>query len=326
MELIDRRAFLNRVIVPLAVRIAAKPFLCLPESMEQGSRPTAHFPAVARERIAIASYPFREFILGKSHPDSPPRTKMALKDFPAHVVSKFAIHRIEPWSEHFLSLESSYLEDLRNAAGRAGVSFANIAADGDHSLYSDEAEQRERASRFYKQWIDVAAALGSPSVRTNISAVHDAKPDARSLAERLKPIAEYAASRTIVVHLENDNPVSEDPFVLVEVLDRVNSPWLRALPDFGNSLGALPAEEAYRGLDQMFARSYGISHVKNLITSQSGATVPVDMERVFALAAKHNYKGYFSMEWDTEGDVYQGTSKLIATTLKNISQKKGEAL
>ena len=321
MKLIDRRAFLNSVIVPLAVRIAANPFPCLPEAMRQESRPTVHFPAAARERIAIASYPFREFILGKSDPAAPPGAKMALKDFPAHVVSKFAISKIEPWSEHFLSLESFYLEDLRSSAGKAGVSFANIAADGESSLYSDEAGQRERALRFYKQWIDVAAALGSPSVRTNISAVHDAKPDARSLAERLKPIAEYAASRTIVVHLENDNPVSEDPFVLVEVLDRVNSPWLRALPDFGNSLGALPAEEAYRGLDQMFARSYGISHVKNLITSQSGATVPVDMERVFALAAKHNYKGYFSMEWDTEGYVYEGTSKLIATTLKNISQK-----
>jgi sugar phosphate isomerase/epimerase len=280
-----------------------------------------HFPAAARERIAIASYPFRDFILGKSDPASPPRAKMALKDFPAHVVSKFAIHKIEPWSEHFLSLESSYLEDLRRSAGNAGVGFANIAADGDHSLYSDQAGQREYASRFYKQWVDVAAALGSPSVRTNISPVHNTKPDARSLAERLKPIAEYAASRNIVVHLENDNPVSEDPFVLVEVLDRVNSPWLRALPDFGNSLGALPPEEAYRGLDQMFARSYGISHVKNLIMSQAGTTVPVDMERVFALAAKHNYKGYFSMEWDTEGYVYEGTSKLIATTLKNISQK-----
>jgi len=321
MKLIDRRAFLNSVIVPLAARIATNPFPCLPEAMGQESRPTVHFPAAPRERLAVASYPFREFILGKSDSAAAPRSKMALKDFPAHVVSKFAISKIEPWSEHFLSLESFYLEDLRSAAGKAGVSFANIAADGDRSLYSDEAEQRERASHFYKQWIDVAATLGSPSVRTNISPVHNAKPDARNLAERLKPIAEYAASRRVVVHLENDNPVSEDPFVLVEVLDRVNSPWLRALPDFGNSLGALPAEEAYRGLDQMFARSYGISHVKNLITSQTGTTVPVDMERAFALAAKHNYKGYFSMEWDTEGDVYEGTSKLIATTLKDISQK-----
>src|SRR5262249_43556641 len=152
-----------------------------------------------------------------------------------HVVAKFDIRKIEPWSEHFLSLEPSYLAELRKAANKAGSGFANIAADGENSLYSTDAGERERAARFCKQWIDVAAALRSSSVRTNMPAFHGAKPDPDVLAEQLKPIAEYAASRNIVVHLENDNPVSEDPFVLVEVLDRVNSPWLRALPDFGNS-------------------------------------------------------------------------------------------
>jgi len=45
----------------------------------------------------------------------------------------------------------------------------------------------------------------------------------------------------------------------------------------------------------------------------------VDLTRALTIAKKHNYKGYFSMEWDTEGDAYAGTEKLIATTLKNIS-------
>jgi len=279
-----------------------------------------HFPAAPRDRIAIASYPFREFIIGRSDSAPSSQTKMALKNFPAHVAAKFDIHHIESWSEHFPSLEPSYLEDLRSAAGKVGVTFANIAADGESSLYSPEAEERDRASHFCRQWIDAAAALGSPSVRTNISVAQGARPDARRLTEHFKPIAEYAASRNIVVHLENDNPVSEDPFLLVELLDRVNSPWLRALPDFGNSLVALPAEEAYRGLDQMFVRSYGISHVKDTIT-QAGQTVRVDMARVFALALKYEYKGYFSMEWDTEGDPYEGTARLIATTMKYISQR-----
>lgn len=319
MKLMHRRNFLKSALVPLAMPIAACPLARLHETAGQQPGPTVHFPTTPRDRIAIASYPFREFILGKSDPATPSGAKMALKDFPARAVTAFAIHKIEPWSEHFLSLEPSYLEDLRNAAGKAGVSYANIAADGDNSLYSPAAEERDRASHFCRQWIDAAATLGSPSVRTNISAARGAKRDARRLAENFKPIAEYAASRNVVVHLENDNPVSEDPFFLVELLDRVNSSWLRALPDFGNSLAALPAEDAYRGLDQMFARSYGISHVKNLIATQAGTTVAVDMARVFGIAAKHNYKGYFSMEWDTEGDAYDGTSKLIAATLKNIS-------
>ncbi|HVH50424.1 MAG TPA: TIM barrel protein, partial [Candidatus Bathyarchaeia archaeon] len=196
---------------------------------------------------------------------------------------------------------------------------ADVAADGDNSLYSPESNERERAIQFAKTWIDVAARLGSPSVRINIAAAKNAKPDAALIAEGLKPIAQYAASKNIAVHLENDNPVSENPFFVVSVLERVNSPWLHALPDFGNSLAVLAPEEAYRGLDQMFAHAYAISHVKDATTSPAKVVVPVDLARIFALAKKHNYKGIFSMEFESAGDPYAGTARLVAATINNLS-------
>jgi sugar phosphate isomerase/epimerase len=147
----------------------------------------------------------------------------------------------------------------------------------------------------------------------------DTKPDVTLVAESLKNLAAYAARKNVVVHHENDNPISENPFFISDLLDRVNSPWDRALPDCGNSFSAMPAEDAYRGLDQMFRRAYGISHVKDVSMTPAGQPVPVDLARALAIAKKHNYKGYFSMEWDAEGDPYAGTEKLIVTTLKNIS-------
>jgi hypothetical protein len=69
----------------------------------------------------------------------------------------------------------------------------------------------------------------------------------------------------------------------------------------------------------MFTHAYGISHVKDVSMTPKNAAIAVDLARVFAIAKKHNYKGYFSMEWDTEGDPYAGTEKLIVATLKNIS-------
>src|SRR5882724_11825522 len=234
---------------------------------------------------------------------------MPLKDFAAHVVEKFHIRKIEPWSEHFLSIEPGYLDEIRAAATRAGSSFADIAADGENSIYSNDSGERDRAIGFGKDWIDVAARLGSPSVRINIAAAKNAKPEVARVAEGLKPIAEYAASKNITVHLENDNPASENPFFVVRVLDRVDSLWLHALP----------AEEAYRGLDQMFAHAYAISHVKDATTTAGNVLVPVDLARIFALAKKHNYKGIFSLEFESEGDPYAGTLKLIAATIRNLS-------
>src|SRR5271168_3955964 len=65
--------------------------------------PSVRFPAAARERIAIASYPFRDFIASRE--DKSFGGKMELKEFAAHVSAKFNIKKIEPWSPHFRSLD-----------------------------------------------------------------------------------------------------------------------------------------------------------------------------------------------------------------------------
>src|SRR6266852_3752026 len=106
-----------------------------------------------------------------------------------------------------------------------------------------------------KQWVDAAVILGSPGIRTNIPPAKGVQPDLDRAADSLLRVAEHASSKNVVVSLENDNPVSEDPFFLVKVIEKVNSPWLRALPDFANTLAAAEEEYAYRGLQAMFAHA-----------------------------------------------------------------------
>jgi sugar phosphate isomerase/epimerase len=324
MRSCTRRAFLKHVSVTVAAPLFNGYVPGVSAFLSQTSAPNVHFSTEPRERISVSSYPFREYIAGQhdarqQSEKAASGTKMPLKDFAAHISARFNIHRVEPWSEHFLSLEPSYLDEIRDGARKAGSGFANVAADGENSLYSSDAAERDRAIEFAKTWIDVAQHIGSPSVRVNIAAARNAKPDVTRVADGLKPIADHAASRNIVVHLENDNPVSEDPFFIANVVERANSQWIHALPDFGNSLAALPPEDAYRGLDKMFPHAYAISHVKDTTTTPAKKVMEVDLERIFAMAKKHNYKGVFSMEWETAGDVYAGTSKLIAITLKNLS-------
>src|SRR6267378_4103149 len=220
--------------------------------------PSMQFPAAARERIAIASYPFPEVIYGRED-NRGVGGKLELKEFAAHVGAKFNIKKIEPWSEHFRSLEKAYLEELRAAVTKAGGAIVNMAVDGENSPYAADGE---RAVAFSKRWIDAAVAIGSPSVRTNLPRAKDSKPDLERTAESLKRVAEYGAAKNVVVNLENDNAVSEDPFFLVKVIEKVNNPWLHALPDFANTLAAYEEEYAYRGIEAMFGHAYNISHVK----------------------------------------------------------------
>ncbi|HET9993800.1 MAG TPA: sugar phosphate isomerase/epimerase family protein [Candidatus Acidoferrum sp.] len=298
--------------------------MALGEAFAADAAPKMQFPSAARERIAIASYPFREFIAGHEAKAGDDK-RMELKEFAAHVSAKFNIKKIEPWSEHFRSLDKGYLDELRAAVAKSNGMIVNIAVDGEHSPYAADAAERERVVAFSKQWIDAAVAIGSPSVRTNIPPAKDSKPDVERTAESLKRVAEYGAAKNVVVNLENDNAVSEDPFFLVKVIEKVNSEWLHALPDFANTLAAYEEEYAYRGIDAMFGYAYNISHVKETEVGDGKDKIAhVDLPRTFGIAKRHGYKGYFSMEWDSPGDPYAGTAGLMEKTLKNLASDLGK--
>jgi sugar phosphate isomerase/epimerase len=298
----------------------------LPELIQAAdSGPSATFPSAPRERVAVAAYPFREFIAGwkgwdgKTSSTVPAGQQIELKDFAAHVAAKFNVHNIEPWSRVFPSTEPKYLEQFRAAVEKAGSAVVDIAADEEYSQYSPDAAIREQAVARSKKWVDVGAALGSPSIRTHIHEAKDSKPDVARAAETLSRVSEYAARKNIVVHLENDNPVSEDPFFIVQVIDKVNSPWIRALPDFGNTVAAHDADYSYRAIDAMFAHAYGICHVKAGGVNDQDQVVPVDLARTFAILKKNGYKGYCSMEFDQPGDPYKATADLIEKTIGFLS-------
>jgi len=275
----------------------------------------------------VAAYPFREYIVGwkgwdgKTPSTVPPGRRIELKDFAAHVAEKFNVHKIEPWSRIFPSTDAKYLEEFRSSTEKAHCAVVDIAVDGEYSQYSTDAAERGRALDSSRQWVDVGAALGSPSIRTHVAGGKGAKPDVTLASDTLARVAEYAAKKNVVVHLENDDPVSEDPFFIVRVIDKVNSPWLRALPDFGNSLAAHDEDEdfAYRAIDAMFAHAYGICHVKDGEVSEDGKAVHVDLARTFGILEKNGYRGYCSIEYDSPGDPYRPTAELVEKTVKFLS-------
>ena len=315
----------RRKFVQQCATAAASTYLLPALARASSTGPAVKFPSDPRQRVAVAAYPFREFIAGWKGWDGntpskiPAAQQMQLTEFAAHVAEKFNVHNIEPWSPIFPSTEPKYLETLRAAVERAHSAVVDIAVDQGHSQYAIDAAEREKALTGSKQWIDVGAALGSPSIRTHIDGAKDSKPDVGRAADTLARVAEYAAKKHVVVHLENDNPVSEDPFFIVQVIEKVGSPWLRALPDFGNSLAAHDEAFQDRALDAMFAHAYGICHVKDGEVDDQGKASHVDLAKAFASLKKYSYKGYCSIEYDAPGDPYKPTATLVEQTVKFLS-------
>jgi len=282
--------------------------------------PHYRFPTEPRKRMAVSSYPFRRLIAGHAEKEEMSTTGMTLEQFAQTIGPKLDVPGIEPWSRHFKSTDESYVRGLRKSFDDAGIHVVNIPVDIPVHLCGS-AEQRESGLVTYRKWIDTAVILGSPSIRVHLPRTPRSQPEAGEnscAVSALKELAEYGASKQIIVNIENDEPEAERPERIVRVLKTVNSAYLRALPDFCNSM-LIHNDQAYNdeALGMLFPLAYNISHVKDMEVDRN-KVYQVDVDRIFALAKKSGYKGYFSIEWEGKGDEYEETKKLIQASLKNL--------
>ena len=79
-----RRAFLEACATLAATPVA-----------RSAAAPDMQFPAAPRDRLAVASYPFRNLM------DRPDHAGLRLTAFAAMVADQFNVHNIEPLSAHF---------------------------------------------------------------------------------------------------------------------------------------------------------------------------------------------------------------------------------
>jgi sugar phosphate isomerase/epimerase len=310
---INRRTFIGALSSACAAQFLPSDFAA---AFADKPLPQINFPTDPRARIAISAWAFRSIIDAPLNDERDPKLPaMDMKDFAAHVREKFGVVNVEPYNRYFRSLEPAYLDQFRNALEKAGSHAVNIAADMDTCYFDADAATRAKSVAEAKKWIDVAVAIGSPSVRTSMSSVKN-PPNLDHAAESLKPVADYAASKNVVVHLENDNIVYEDAFFIEKLVRKVNHPYVHALPDFGNSYGTGDAAFAGRAINALFPLAYAISHVKPSSTTAQGKEMQVDLAGAFNAAKSAGYKGYFSMEYEGREEIHAATSKLIDQSLK----------
>jgi hypothetical protein len=70
----------------------------------------------------------------------------------------------------------------------------------------------------------------------------------------------------------------------------------------------------------MLKHAWNMCHVKDTVRGDDGKLYRVDLRRMFELAKSSAYRGYFSMEFDTDGgDPMAGTKKLVEETLQYLT-------
>jgi sugar phosphate isomerase/epimerase len=301
---VKRREFLGQA---LALGLAVQ----MPGRAEE-TAPAFRFPTEPRERIAVATYPFSKLV-------DPKKGTLPLLEFPKFVVEQFGVFAIEPLNDHFASTEATYLEGLRSALEDHKVRIANIATGLGGSLYDPKEDRRRKVLDRARHWIDVAHAVNSPCIRLHLEGTKRVKTDVPTTAASLRHLAEYGREKRVVIHLENDSPTTEDAFLIAKIILEANTPWIRALPDFGNAMAQDKGETFnLESVREMFRYAYGICHVKDSLRTDK-EVYRFDLKRLLDVAQKARYAGYYSIEYDEGGDALKPTKKLIETTAAAIS-------
>jgi sugar phosphate isomerase/epimerase len=238
---------------------------------------------------------------------------MDLAAFAQFLKSEFKVGGIEPLDSHFPSKETSEIVKLRAAFDAAGVRVVNIPVDEAVELCSDDAARRAAGNAAYRHWIDIAVILGSPSIRIWIPKCADTADLAKAV-NALRPTIDYAATRNIVVNLENDDPVYSSATRVLAAIRLGDSPYFRALPDFGN--GLMGGDERFNAeaVKSMFAKAWNIAHVKDAEFVE-GKHKTASLRELFGIAKASGYRGYYSMESDSDADPIPDTRHLIEQSL-----------
>ena len=306
MTPLSRRTFVKGALVCTATAVLAA-----------DSGPHRVFPTEPRARLSVATYPFREFITapGNRERDSK-KPGMDLATFAARIPKEFDVHGIEPLSAQFPSTETSEVRKLRAAFDAAGLHVVNIPVDVKANSCSDDPAERKAADEAYQHWVDIAVMLGSPSIRIWIPKCSDFN-DIPKAVKSLRPTIDYAATKNIVVNLENDDPVTANVRRTIAALKFGNSPWLRALPDFGNGLMAGDEKFNLDGVREMFAYAFNISHVKDC-EIVDGKRRSASLAELYKVAKAAGYRGYFSMESESGTDPFVDTKRLFEESVRLI--------
>jgi sugar phosphate isomerase/epimerase len=304
---------------PVSRRVFVKSILaCSATAAFATKGPNTKFPADPRSRLAVASYPFRELIVAPGNKErDPKKTVMDLAQFARFVRKEFGVPGIEPLNAHFPSTEPDQVRKLRKEFDAAGVHTVNIPVDEPVDLCSDDTAKREEGNARYRHWVDVALLLGSPSIRVWIPKCPDPSDLAKAV-HALQPTIDYAASKHIVVNLENDSPVNASAERTIAAIKLANTPYLRALPDFGNGLQAGDERFNAQNVTDMFQYAWNIAHVKDAEVIH-GQKKTANLAELFKIAKSSGYRGYFSMESESGGDPVEDTRHLIAESLKCLS-------
>jgi sugar phosphate isomerase/epimerase len=210
-----------------------------------------------------------------------------LLDIPAAAAQR-GIHRLEICSFHLPTLETSYLQELRDAAEGAGVVLQTLLIeDGDPS----HPDTGKRDIGWIAGWIDIACVLGAERIRAIAGKQSPTRENLLRSAGHLNWLADTAAPSGVRIVTENWFGLLPSPKETNWLLDNLN-----CKVGLNGDLGNWHAPEKYSQLADIMARAE-ICHAKAYY-GESGMDTE-DYRKSIDACFSAGYAGPFTLIYDS---------------------------
>jgi len=223
------------------------------------------------------------------------------------------LHGVEILHRQLESEHNDYLQRLKQRAFQLGLSLYNLSIHQDF-LWAEPAE-RQRNVAHTLHCIDVAHAMGIPSIRVNSGswrkegsfddlvqargwvepwAGHTQEEGFGWVCDCIAQCLDHAAQSGVTLLLENHWGLTTFAKDMNRIIHALDSPWLGAVLDMGNFLFEA---DMYAAMAQI-APHVQLAHMKTYPGGGSWYSLDLDYARIFRLLLDAGFTGFVSIEME----------------------------
>ncbi len=221
---------------------------------------------------------------------------------------------------------------MKSKADDLDVKSLLIMVDDEGQLGNPNSAERKKAVENHFKWINAAKLLGCHSIRVNAFGKADLETLSSSLVDGLGQLSAYGESEGINVLIENHGLHTSNGAFIVDVIKKVNNPYLGTLPDFGNwclntewgstqNNKCTDVYDRYKGIAEFLPYAKGVS-AKSYAFDENGSETIIDYQKMLKIVKDSGFEGYIGIEFEgenmTEPDGIRATKALIERVWKGL--------
>jgi len=253
-------------------------------------------------KLSLAAYSFNSLLVKNGTPEQIAEAKFSLEKF-IDFCAEQNLDGAELTSYYFpKEITNDYLMSIKERTFRLGLDISGTAIGNDFCVAEDAAWNSQL--ELCRAWIDHAAVMGAPVIRIFAGKVPKGGDEATAIArcqDGINRSLEYAATKGVVLALENHGGITSTPEQMMRILDGIApSPWFGINLDGGN----FQTEDPYADLEKI--APYAVNaQVKVEVTPAGKGKESADLARVVKILQQANYRGYLVLEYEAAEDPFE---------------------